>query len=178
MKHLKSLSDILNRYNDEEEVYTTDEKYRQKRKNKGYFTRGQGTFSFINLIKAWEEIVGKLLADNSIPLRIRQGTLYISTKHQIFAQEMGFMNEEIIQKIHASFPELKNLISKIKYINNEFTLQDFNHPITKENTTPKRAKLHPYSPEFKKRMYEASQLFQDIEDEEVKQALMKYYLSS
>ena len=178
MKHLKSLSDILNKYNDEEEVYTTDQKKRQYRKNKGYFTRGQGTFSFINLIKSWEEIVGKLLADNSIPLRIKSNTLFISTKHQIFAQEMGFMNEMIIEKIHQEFPELKHQVTKIKYINNEFTLQDFNHPQIEEEVKTEKRPLHPYSPEYKKRVFEANHLFEDIDDEEVKQALIKYYLSS
>ena len=177
MKHLKSISDILNNYSDTDEVYTTDQKKKLWRKSKGYFTRDENTFSFIHLIKAWEEIVGKLLADNSIPLKIKNGTLFVSTKHQIFAQEMSFLDQTIIDKIHARFPDLRKNITKIKYINNEFTLQDFNQPTHQKKSKPIKKKLHPFSPEYKQRLYLANELFEDIEDQEVKDALMKYYLS-
>lgn len=178
MKFIKSLGDILNNYQDKEEVYTTDQKYKYKRKMKGYFTRSDDTFSFIHLIKAWEEIVGKMLASNSIPLKIKSKTLYIMTKHQIFAQELGFLNQTILEKIEDRFPEIAGKINKIKYINNEFTLQDFNHPNNPTEEKKSKPKLHPYSPEYKRRVHHANELFQDIEDEVIKQALINYYLNS
>lgn len=178
MKKMKSLADLLGRAQNTEELYTTDQKKRETRKSKGYYTNSETTFDFIFLLKSWEEVVGELLAKNSLPLKIKYNTLYICTKHAVFAQEMGFLSQEIIQKIEAKFSGLKGKIKKIKFLNNEKVF-NFKEDQKFEKLTPekKRPSLHPFSPEYKHRQFKANELFQDIEDEEVRLALKNFYLS-
>ena len=117
MENFKSISEILSNKGNKEELYVSDQKKRKWRSNKGLYTKNKGTFDFIHLIKQWDQIVGKMMADNTIPLKIYKSSLIISAKHPIFAQELGFLAPMIIEKIHASFPELKSKVSKIKFSN-------------------------------------------------------------
>lgn len=178
MKKMKSLADLLGRSQNSNELYTSDQKKRETRKSKGYFTNSETTFDFIFLLKSWDEVVGEMLAKNSLPLKIKYNTLYICTKHAVFAQEMGFLSQEIIKKIEEKFTGLKGKINKIKFLNNEKVF-DFKEGQKLEKVTAdkKRPTLHPYSPEYKRKQFEAEVLFQDIEDEEVRQALKNFYLS-
>ena len=175
---MKSLADLLARSQSSSELYTSDQKKREQRRDKGYYTKSETTFDFIFLIKSWEEIVGALLGKNSLPLKIKFKTLYICTKHAVFAQEMGFLSQEIMGKVIEKYPSLDGKIEKLKFLNNEKVF-NFNeeHKLEKTSQNPKRPALHPFSPEFKERQFRAQELFKDIEDEEVKLALEKFYLS-
>lgn len=174
---MKSLAEVLTKSSRSEELYTSDQKHNQRRAQKGYYTRGENTFDFINLIKNWENIVGGVLAQNSIPLKIRKKTLFINTKHPIFAQEMGFISPKIIEKLKEHYPSLTH-IDKIKFFHNEF-ITDFNQiNLKSEQNKIKKKKLHPYSPEFKRKQQEACELFDEIEDADVKKALKEFYLNN
>lgn len=178
MTKLKSLGDVFSHQKDDDELYLSDKKKRFYRKKKGYYTREDSTFDFIFLLKAWEEIVGKMLAENSLPLKIKGKVLYVSTKHPIFSQEMGFLSVEIMGKIVEKFPVFETLINKIKYINNEYTRGFPNQAAASfHKKKQERPKLHPFSPEYKKLNFQAQELFKDIEDDEIRDILKAYYLS-
>ena len=178
MNELKSLGDILYSDNEKQEVYTSDQKKREKRRQKGYFTSKGHTFDFIHLLKAWQEIVGEMLAKNTLPLKIRKNTLYVSTKHQVFAQEMGFLVPEILEKIFDRFPNLKKNINSIKFINNEFLNQNLSERKGEFQFKSKPTKkIHPFSPEYLHRKSKAQEIFEDIQDPEIRDILTRYYLS-
>lgn len=178
MKKMKSLADLLARADDSTELYTSDQKQREQRKNKGHYTKSGSTFDFIFLIKSWDDVVGSLLAKNSIPLKIKYNNLYICTKHAVFAQEMQFLSQDIIKKVEDNFPSLEGKIKELKFLNNEkvFNFKEIKKEENFKLQKPKKS-LHPFSPEFKMRKFKAQELFEDIEDEEIKKALIDFYLS-
>ena len=178
MKEIKSLGDILGTDDNSEELYTTDQRKRHRRAQKGRFTRQEGIFSFIHLIKAWEEIVGKMMASNTTPLKIRNKQLIISTKHSIFANELSFLIPKIIEKIHLKFPELGPHVTGIKFMHSKVSSRDVMKPNQSLPKERKVKKLHPYSPEFIQKKVKAESLFSDIEDEEVRKALTDFLLQS
>ena len=104
MKDLKSIADLLHSSPKRQEITISEQKRNAYRRKQGYFTRNENTFDFIYLLKAWGEIVGEFMAKNSLPLRTNRKTLYVATKHQIFAAEMSFLIPEILKKIHERFP--------------------------------------------------------------------------
>jgi hypothetical protein len=182
MKHFETLAEIMSKDSKTEELYTSDQKKRTWRSNKGRYTQNKGTFDFIHLIKNWEEIVGKMMASNTIPLKIAYKSLIISAKHPIFAQELGFLAPMIIEKIHTQFPELKEKITKIKFSHSNISSTQFsndsNLAAAKKKKVIKKPKLHPYSPEYQQLKVKAGQLFSDIEDEEIRKMLTNFLLSN
>lgn len=170
---MKSLADILAQNTKDNEVYTSDQKKRYWRSQKGYYTRNEGVFSFIHLIQNWQIIVGDFMGQNTMPLKIKQRTLFVACKHSIFAQELGFLAPQIIDKIHEKFPSF-NQIKKIKFTHNDFQAH-FKEKEQKEQGSNKED-LHPFSPEYKARMKKAESLTEDIEDQDVKQAIINFYL--
>lgn len=178
MSELKSIAEILHSSDKKTELYTSDQVKREKRRQKGYFTSKGNTFDFIHLLKSWKDIVGEMLAKHSLPLKIYKKTLYVSTKHQIFAQEMGFLIPDILDKIYEHFPNLESHISNIKFINNEFLGENLEKRKSALEFQPKaKRKVHPFSPEYLHKKSEAQKIFGDIEDPEIRDILTKYYLS-
>jgi hypothetical protein len=177
MSKLKPLYELLGRDDTTEELYSSDQKYRKKRQYKGLYSRQKGLFNFLLLIKEWEEIVGPLMAKNTIPLKIKGTTLLVSTKHSIFAQELGFLVPKLIEKITEKFPETINNITNIKFIHSDFSQAQFmNEKKPSLLVNKKKQTLHPYSPEYQYRKKRAEELFKDIEDEEIRKALSEFYL--
>ena len=181
MSEMKTLAEIMSQTSTKEEVYTSDQKKRHWRSNKGRFTRQPGTFDFIHLIKNWENIVGKMMADNTIPLKVAQGSLIICAKHPVFAQELGFLAPMIIEKIHNQFPELQSKITKIKFAHSNMSSAIFAAQKQKTKVEPqkeKKMRFHPFSPEYQQLKVKANQLFSDIEDEETREILTKFLLEN
>ena len=177
MKHTKSLGDLLAQSSDDEEVYSSDQRKRQWRAKNGRFSRTQGCFDFIYLIRSWDKIVGDLMAKNTIPHKIMRSTLLVMTKHSIFAQELSFMGPQIIQKIEENIPELKGKITKIKFSHANYSWDEFkNAKFEKTRERKARPKLHPHSPQYKLKMKKAQETFHDIEDDEVKKLLTSLFM--
>ncbi len=176
MKDLKNLGDLLGMDDNTEEVYTSDQKKRAWRGNRGLYSRQKGLFNFLILIRNWESIVGKLMAENTIPLKVRGQTLIISAKHSIFAQELGFLAPKIIEKINTEYPETLDKIKSIKFVHSDFGHKDFVSPKNFKEKKQEKPKLHPFSPEYQIRKKKAESLFQDIEDNEIKEMLIQFYL--
>ena len=60
----------------------------------------------------WEEIVGKEIAKNAKPERIKDNTLHILCRSPIWANELNLLSQSIIAKINAFAG--KDLIKDIK----------------------------------------------------------------
>jgi len=52
------------------------------------------------LFNHWEEIVGKEIAKNSKPRKLKDKVLFISTVNPIWASELSMMSQDIINKIN------------------------------------------------------------------------------
>lgn len=178
---LKSLYEVLGHDDEKQELYTTDQKKRYWRAQKGQYSKTKGLFNFLNLIKNWEEIVGKMMANNTIPLKIRSKTLIISTKHAVFAQELSFLAPEILKKVKSKYPELESKLENIKFIHSSFSAKEYNlsSPLKESVAKPREKKtLHPYSPQYKERKFKAEQYFKNIEDPEVKELLINFMMEN
>lgn len=200
MKGPRSLGEFFARPDSEKEVYSTDQKKRLKRAQKGYIARDGGSFDFIYLIRNWDKVVGKLMSQNTIPHKIVKSTLIVMTKHNVFAQELSFMSPQIIQKIEENIPDLKGRIKKIKFSHanysssqfqadqfqaDQFQAGQFQEDNARQATFKKpnpvsseAAKLHPYSPHYQIKKKKAEQLFSDIEDGELKDLLSALFLKN
>lgn len=177
-KRPHKLSDFLSLNNvQEEQTYLSDQKYRSLRAKKGMYSRQNDCFDFIYLIQSWKDVVGQMLAQNTIPLKIQFGTLYIVTRHSIFSHELSFMTQIIIEKVENVFPKLKGHIKKIKFINSEkFFMKDEKKKSLEK--APEEKKLHVFSPQYQKAKAQAQELFADIEDEELKEIFTSLYIQN
>lgn len=176
MSSIKSLKDFL--ANDlersQKEVYTTDQKKRYYRQKLGLYSRQNDCFDFIHLVQSWEDIVGGMLASNTIPLKIKNGQLIVLTKHAIFSQELGFMAPVILDKISQRFPNFKDQAKKIKFVTSE---KYFNTPIKQEPVKQNATKnAHAFSPTYQRKKIMAQKEFSEIEDDELKELLISLYL--
>lgn len=176
MNSLKSLKDFLatDSHGSQKEVYTTDQKRRYYRQKLGLYSRQNDCFDFIHLVQSWEDIVGGMLASNTIPLKVKNRQLIVLTKHAIFSQELGFMAPAILEKISQRFPNFKDQAKKIKFVTSE---KYFSTPI-KQGPAPKKAtaNAHAFSPTFQRKKVMAQKEFSHIEDEELKELLISLYL--
>lgn len=139
------------------------------------------TFDFLDLIKKWPEIVGPKMTLVTSPLKLKQDSLFIITKHSIYSQELSFLSEEIKAEIFKVFPKLKPIIKKLVFQ----TQENFFEPKeTKVNVLEKTGqafqtpKLHPQSPKYKLLKLEAERLFADVPDPELKSVLISIFIQS
>jgi phosphoenolpyruvate synthase/pyruvate phosphate dikinase len=179
MKKMKSLAEILSSSKSDEEVYSSENKKRFWRAKKGYYSRDPHLFDFIHLVKSWEAIVGKMLAENTVPLRIKNNDLYIATKHSIFSQELGFMGPMIIEKIEHMFPAFNGKIKKIRFTHSNYSSDEFNELKGQkvQNQKEKKPAPHPFDPKFRARKMEVEEMFKDVEDDEVRKLLISITLT-
>ncbi|MBP9679956.1 MAG: DUF721 domain-containing protein [Bacteriovorax sp.] len=136
------------------------------------------SFDFLALIRAWKDIAGAKLSEHTIPLKNQNGVLIVLSNHSAFANELSFMELPLKKKIIAKFPTLEKSILSIKFIvdSTHFSkqYQQFITPIEKK----KAQTLHPYSPEFRRLKKIAEELFNDLEDPEVKEKMISLYIQS
>ncbi len=131
-------------------------------------------FDFFGLIEAWRDIVGEMLARESIPLRLKNRTLFILTRHPAFADNMKYMEKILLQKIAERFPVAAPMLDKIAFESNEVFFQEKARPFLK----PKAPTLHPHSPEFKRLKAEAEKLFADVSDTGERERWVSLYIQS
>lgn len=131
-------------------------------------------FDFFGLIEAWRDIVGEMLARESIPLRLKNRTLFILTRHPAFADNMKYMEKILLQKIGERFPVAAPMLDKIAFESNEVFFQEKARPFLKT----KAPTLHPHSPEFKRLKAEAEKLFADVSDAAERDRWISLYIQS
>lgn len=135
------------------------------------------TFDFLDLIKKWPEIVGPKMCLVTSPLRLKQDSLFIITKHSIYSQELSFLSEEIKGEIFKVFPKLKPVVKKLVFQTQENFFQQKSAQ-AEEVQKQIQQKLHPQSPKYKLMKLEAERLFKDIEDSELKELLISLFIQS
>jgi hypothetical protein len=156
---------------------------------KPHLKETSSVFDFLELIKRWPEIVGTMVAENSTPVAIKFRRLQVATSHPLFSQELSFLTNHIIQKIHESFPELKSLFDSLIFLNKPDLVK------TKQTSLPETQKgssaqksfhhkdqnplTHPFSPHYKKLRQEAQNFFEEksilFDDPEIKEIFISLY---
>lgn len=143
------------------------------------------TFDFFALIEAWPEIVGQRLGKYTIPLKNHNNCLTVLTNHSAFSQDLGFLEEEIKKKVIKKFSSLSGKISRINFIYNTQHFQtqvDMAQNFTKAPTEQEKIKeekiFHKFSPQYKALKSQADELFNDLEDEEVRESLTSIYIQN
>ncbi len=147
------------------------------------------SFDFLALINAWEEIVGKRLAEYTIPLKNTQGTLTILTDHPAYSQQLSFMESNLKEKIFKTFPQLSSQIQRLTFQTSTVYFEQKKNDLLKaaakrpqkNNPTLKKkqnTQYHQYDPHYKKLLKEAKTKFSDIQNQELKDQLISLYLQS
>jgi hypothetical protein len=131
-------------------------------------------FDFFGLMEQWRDIVGDMMAEQSIPLRLKNKTLFILTRHPAFAEKLKFMEKLLISKISERFPDAAPMIHHLAFESNETFFLEKAKPFLK----PKPLKLHPFSPEYRKLKAEAEELFKDIENPQEKERWVSLYIQT
>lgn len=134
------------------------------------------TFDFLELIKKWPEIVGSKMSPVTSPLKIKNSSLFIITKHASYSHELSYLSEEIKTEIFKVFPKLRPVIHKLVFQTQEGFFQQ--RKAVEEQSTKIVNRLHPQSPKFKLLKLEAERLFSDIEDEDLKKIMISIYIQS
>ncbi|MDR2345938.1 MAG: DUF721 domain-containing protein [Planctomycetaceae bacterium] len=70
--------------------------------------------NFEHIIQAWNTTVGSPFDSVTSVIELKRGTLVIAVKHNAFAQELSFRQNEIIQSMQSAVSNEK--IKKIKWI--------------------------------------------------------------
>jgi hypothetical protein len=147
------------------------------------------SFNFLALIHRWPDIVGPKLSQVTIPLKNQNNTLTILTEHPAYSQSLSFLEETLKKKIYQVFPELKDKIRRFYFNVSSEHFNDQRANLIKRSQSwaqtssmkttqnhPKKHKIHPHNPEFRKLKIEADQYFNDMNDEEMKEALVSLYI--
>lgn len=148
------------------------------------FSKNKSTeaFDFLYLVQKWPDITGEMLAKHTIPIKNSRGVLTILTDHSAFSHQLSFMQEILIGKIVAVFPDLKGKIKKITFQVNSAFFQEkkkfAQSTINTKEEVKQSAAFHPQSPLFKALKKEALEQFSSIEDQEIKESLISIYIQS
>lgn len=134
------------------------------------------TFDFLDLIKKWPDIVGPKLAAVTSPLKLKQDSLFVMTKHSIYSQELSFLAEEVKGEIFKIFPRLKNHMKKIVFQTQENFFET--QAVESSRIALEKEKLHPQSPKYKVLKIQAEKLFADIEDVDFRERMISIFIQS
>ncbi len=131
-------------------------------------------FDFFELVTAWRDLVGEKLAEVSIPLRLKNRTLFILTRHPAIADQMSYLERILLPKIAERFPLAKPMLDRIAFESNEsFFLQR-----RAQHSRPAPPRLHPYSPEYRRARAEAEALFSTVSDPTERERWISLYIQS
>lgn len=65
------------------------------------------------LARDWEKVVGKGIAQNSEPLQIKKGILFLKVKNSVWRNQLSFLSAEIIERVNLAAK--KELVKKIMF---------------------------------------------------------------
>ena len=102
------------------------------------------TFDFLDLIKKWPEIVGPKLAAVTSPLKMKQDSLFVITKHSSYSEALNWESEIIKTAIFKHFPNLKPIIKKLAFQTQENFFEQ--KKVEEAKLAAQVPKLHPQSP--------------------------------
>lgn len=135
------------------------------------------TFDFIELVKKWPEIVGPKMAQVTSPLKLKQDSLFVITKHASYSHELSYLGEDIKREIFKALPNLRPILKKLVFQTQEayFRPKEEVKGIGAADPVPK---LHPQSPQYKLLRAEAERLFQDVADEDLRSLMISIFMQS
>ena len=133
------------------------------------------TFDFLELIREWPGLVGEMLSAQSVPMRLKNRTLFILTRHPIFSEKLSYLQRELVQKIIARFPILGPQIERLAFETNEsfFLVREEQKVQKKAPFTP-----HPFDPTARRARQEAEKLFADVQDPAEKERWISLYMQA
>lgn len=140
----------------------------------------EGGLNFLVFIKSWPNIVGERLAKRTIPLKNQNKVLTILTDHPAISQQLSFMEEQLKKIIFKEFPSTENSIKGFKFIVNPKFFKEKKESLKNltKSEEKQEPKFHPHSPQYKALKREADSLFEDIEDEEMKDSFFSLFLQN
>jgi hypothetical protein len=148
--------------------------YTSKKKSTG------GAFDFLELIKAWEDIIGKNFAKKTIPLKHKGDTLTILTEHSSYSAQLKFLEQPLIEKISKRFESFQGKIKRINFQSNTTIFKEKIEALKKQNLSATKSvedmPLHPQSPEYHALKQQADKSFQGIEDDDLKDSLNSLFI--
>ena len=177
-ENVKSLGEFFSSEskNEDNNLYPEDIKMKKRKFAKGTFSKSSDCFDFIRLLSSWPLIVGKLLSENTIPQKLVRGTLFIASRHQVFASELMHISQSIILKIEKDIPKLQGKIRRLKFIHSEKIFIQQKRVIKQQNVPEKN--FHRFDPKAILKEEHAKSMFKHIEDEELREILVALKVSS
>ena len=133
------------------------------------------TFDFLELIREWRTIVGEMLASQSVPMRLKNRTLFILTRHPAFSEQLSYLSVELIQKITKRFPVLGPQMERLAFESNESFFIDRAKKVAPKPLPPSP---HPFDPAVRKARAEAEKIFIDVEDPTERERWISLYLQT
>ena len=133
-------------------------------------------FDFLELLNLWPNIIGERIAKVTQPMRISNKKLIIYTSHSAFSQQLSMMQSQILLKIKDIYPSADAQIRSLNFITKDAFFNNEKKDVLSNKVTEdyrKNNKLNKYSPTYQRHLKQANDLLGDIEDESVKESLIK-----
>jgi hypothetical protein len=170
---------MLTKLTFDQNITSDDSKKDNRVRIKSHSPKHKSGADFIQLINSWEKIVGKGYSDITIPLRISYKVLYIVTTHSSYSQQLSFNAQQILEKIIELHPAFQGNIKDIRFqVSPNFFLQKTK---AREKFIKRKEKVklpHKYSPEYRYLQEQATHIYADIEDVDLKEQLISLYIQS
>lgn len=64
---------------------------------------GRKAMKEYEVFRSWNTLVGGHVAQNSVPIKVENGVLYVSVKNSVWRQELGMLRPQILKKIEEEF---------------------------------------------------------------------------
>lgn len=124
------------------------------------------------IIENWKDIVGHEIGQNTEPSRLRGGVLYVKVSNPIWMQQLQFLKEVIIKKIHqkikeAGVDDLRLFIGKIDSDPSDYLFSTAKN--REEDILMNKQEVNPFIPK------EIAEKIAQIRDPEIRQLLSTLY---
>ncbi len=148
----------------------------QKKTNRSHFQKD--SFDFFQLVKNWSKIIGNQIAKETIPLKLQRGNLTILARHAIYAQQLSFLETQMIDAISKEFKQLKGKIDRVTFqVNGSFfSIKQSSSLLPPEAEPKSTSKFNKYSPEYKEAKRRSDEIFCDINDEQIRDSIKSIFV--
>ncbi len=132
---------------------------------------------FAQMIDRWPQVIGAHLAKYCLPLKLQRGALVIAVKHPVYAQELGLMQDALIQKIQQNYREI-GVIKFLKFIHHPQLvdqLQNQAEQVEQVKIQKKIKRLHRHSPQYQNLLQQLRAEHGSFFDAETEELLISLY---
>jgi hypothetical protein len=138
-------------------------------------------FDFLELLKRWPDMIGEKIAKVTEPVKISNKKLIIYTAHSAFSQQLAMMQSQILEKVKKVYPATATQIKSLSFVTKDTHFSQKKKDILSGESTQnykKENKLNKYSPTYQRYLAQAEDLFSDIQDQSIKDSLIKIFITS